>query len=726
MEKGKKIISIIMAVVMMILSVIIVSKTVFNNTSEKGKEDKNIQGREQGVNPVDDKIIPAIDGKEELGRYVKEYVKNNALTFEKEINSLDEAYVEKTSSKSDSTGIVTGTDTDYYKNNDQTNGVTEGDITITDGKYIYIYSDNKKNIRIIEADNDKLNEVGRIDISNDLEENTYTYNGKIYVYGDKLVCLINAERMNSTCIKGYENYIVNDCGYFNSSIDTIIVLYDISERDKPVFINKITVDNGYVQSRMVGNHLYVMTQKSFYDVLYGYMEEYGDNEEDKEKFEAVSYEELAGKVITKINGKEVPTDNIYCPDNEQSGEPSTCTVIALDINNDLNVTDNCTVIGSIDDVYVSEQFIYLFNRVSKTDDESKSRTYKELTDVIKFKYGDGNIEPYAKGNIDGTVNNQFSADEYDGYLRVVTTEYEYNVIYEPSDIEEFQDKYRNNVYVLDDKLNIYGRIEGLAEDERIYSARFMKDKGYFVTFRNTDPLFVVDFSKPDNPKILSELKVTGFSSYLHMWNDNLLLGIGMEANESGITNGVKLSMFDISDLNNTKEIAKCVEEDTEAYEALNNYKEILVDENKNLIGLEMSKDIYRNGELEYEDIENNSEDNENNIEESNSKESNSKESNNTESNSTSNNSEKSSNYEKFIGYSQYYVLYRYENNSFTELLKYDYNKFNNLKFTEYDYEMYCDYRGLYIGNYLYIITMDKGVQAINLSDLSYGDNLIFN
>jgi len=216
----------------------------------------------------------------------------------------------------------------------------------------------------------------------------------------------------------------------------------------------------------------------------------------------------------------------------------------------------------------------------------------------------------------------------------------------------------------------------------------MKDKGYFVTFRNTDPLFVVDFSKPDKPKILSELKVTGFSSYLHMWNDNLLLGIGMEANESGITSGVKLSMFDISDLNNTKEIAKCVEEDTEAYEALNNYKEILVDENKNLIGLEMSKDVYSNGE--------------------------------------SSNGE-SSNYEEYIGYSQYYVLYRYENNSFTELLKYDYNKSNNLKFTEYDYEkMYCDYRGLYIGNYLYIITMDKGVQAINLSDLSYGDNLIFN
>ncbi len=700
MKKSKKIISIIMAVVMMTLSVIVVSKTLFNNTPGNGnEEDKNIQGREQGVNPVDDKIIQSIDGKEELGRYVKEYVKNNALAFEKEINSLEEAYVEKTDSKSDSTGIATGTDTDYYKNNDQTNGVTEGDITITDGKYIYIYSDNKKNIRIIEADNDKLNEVGIIDILDNLEENTYTYNGKIYVYGDKLVCLMNTERMNSPYINGYENFIVNDCAYFDNCRDTIIVLYDISERDKPVFINKITVDNEYVQSRMVGNHLYVMTQKSFYDVLYGYMEEYGDNEENKEKIEDISYEELAGKVITKINGKEVSTDNIYCPDNEQSGEPSTCTVIALDINNDLNVTDNCTIIGSIDDVYVSEQFIYLFNRVSKNDDESRTSTYKELTDVIKFKYGDGNVEPYAKGNIDGTVNNQFSADEYDGYLRVVTTEYEYNMIYEPSDIEEFQDKYRNNVYVLDDKLNVYGRIEGLAEDERIYSARFMKDKGYFVTFRNTDPLFVVDFSKPDNPKILSELKVTGFSSYLHMWNDNLLLGIGMEANESGITSGVKLSMFDISDLNNTKEIAKYVEEDTEAYEALNNYKEILVDENKNLIGLEMSKD------------------NNNRIEESTS----------TESNSTSYNSDKSSNYEKFIGYSQYYVLYRYDNNSFTELLKYDYNKFNNLKFTEFDYEkMYCDYRGLYIGNYLYIITMDKGVQAINLSDLSYGDNLIFN
>ena len=142
----------------------------------------------------------------------------------------------------------------------------------------------------------------------------------------------------------------------------------------------------------------------------------------------------------------------------------------------------------------------------------------------------------------------------------------------------------NNVYVLDENLKVTGKIEGLAEEERVYSARFMGNIGYFVTFRQVDPLFSVDFSNPKEPKILGELKISGFSEYLYFYGENLLLGIGYEADENtGRTEGIKLSMFDVSDPANVKEINKMVTE-YEFSEALYEHHSVLVSVSKNLIG----------------------------------------------------------------------------------------------------------------------------------------------
>ena len=121
---------------------------------------------------------------------------------------------------------------------------------------------------------------------------------------------------------------------------------------------------------------------------------------------------------------------------------------------------------------------------------------------------------------------------------------------------------KNNLYILEEDLSLAGCIEGMAPGESIYSARFMGDTGYFVTYRNTDPLFSVDLSDPYQPRVIGELKVTGFSEYLHFWGDDQLLGIGYETDpETGRTQGLKLSMFDISDPANMKEVNKYVLED---------------------------------------------------------------------------------------------------------------------------------------------------------------------
>ena len=162
----------------------------------------------------------------------------------------------------------------------------------------------------------------------------------------------------------------------------------------------------------------------------------------------------------------------------------------------------------------------------------------------------------------------FSIDEYKGYLRIVTTRGE-----------------ANSVYVLDKDFKIVGSIENLAKDERVYSARLMGDIGYFVTFRETDPLFTVDLSNPKKPKIIGSLKIPGFSDYLHPYGEGKLLGIGMNVDEETmITDGVKLTMFDISDPSDVKEENTCVLKNVYSTDVSYDYKAALVDAGRNLIG----------------------------------------------------------------------------------------------------------------------------------------------
>ncbi len=134
-------------------------------------------------------------------------------------------------------------------------------------------------------------------------------------------------------------------------------------------------------------------------------------------------------------------------------------------------------------------------------------------------------------------------------------------------------------------MNLVGTIDDLAPDERIYSVRFMGDTGYFVTYRETDPLFSVDLSDPSNPQVMDALKIPGFSNYLHFYSDNLLLGLGEENNpNTGDFMGLKLSMFDISDPYDIREIDKTVLPEAYYAPAQYNHKAFLIDPERNLMG----------------------------------------------------------------------------------------------------------------------------------------------
>ena len=188
------------------------------------------------------------------------------------------------------------------------------------------------------------------------------------------------------------------------------------------------------------------------------------------------------------------------------------------------------------------------------------------------------------GRVKVHLLNQFSKEEYEGNLRVATTVWEEG----------------NNLFVLDGSLNVIGSVTGLAKGETIYSVRFMGDKGYIVTFRTMDPLFVFDLSDPRAPKVTGELKMPGFSNYLHPIGDGLILGIGMETrelierdaegNETPVgfrQGGLKISLFDVSDMGKPREITNLVIGESGSYsEALYNHKTVMVDETSQRIAFD--------------------------------------------------------------------------------------------------------------------------------------------
>ena len=223
--------------------------------------------------------------------------------------------------------------------------------------------------------------------------------------------------------------------------------------------------------------------------------------------------------------------------------------------------------------------------VSSLTDEQKLTLAQELLPIVEktviYKIGinEGAISYETQGTVPGTINNQFSMSEYDGNLRVATTIHGWMIrSYLPS-VESY-----NNVYVLDESLSVIGSIESIAPDETIYSARFIDDICYLVTFEQIDPFFVIDLSDPTNPMILGQLKIPGYSSYLHPYDETHVIGIGKE------DSNVKISLFDVTDVENPVELSKYLitDDDESSYSwtsssALYEHKAFLFDEEKQLL-----------------------------------------------------------------------------------------------------------------------------------------------
>lgn len=420
---------------------------------------------------------------------------------------------------------------DYSTTNLQMEGVDESDIAKIDGSYIYTVED--KYIVITDIRDGKLKEVTRF-LPKDCGASDRVM--EIYVDGDQLILVVQC----------YETSLEEDsafCYKMNGKSTTQIQVYSIVDRKNPEFEGRLIQDGYYNTSRKIGDVVYLFTQYNMTSDVVGYVEK-----------EYTS-------VIPKVNGEKVAASEIYLP--ESSGE-SGILVSSLDVNKPDKVLDSKLVISGYAQTYISKDALYLYE-----EDYDGAM----ITNIAKFALDEGRISGVAAAAVRGYVRDTFAINASDGYLRVLTTDY--------STEDEV-----NALYILDENMKLTGQLTGIAPGEEIYAARFMGNTGYFVTYRNTDPLFTVDLSDPAKPEIIGELKVTGFSEYLHFWDDTHLLGIGYESDENtGNIENIKLSMFNIENPGEVTEEAKLVLKDVDYSEALYDYKSVIISKDKNLIGL---------------------------------------------------------------------------------------------------------------------------------------------
>lgn len=408
----------------------------------------------------------------------------------------------------------------YSETNVRQDGVDEADVVKTDGRYLYTLKDNGSAVSIVDTANGKLKEAASVRVEEDDRiREFYVSDGHLI-----LISEFNQEREDGT--------------WTYASTDTRVTTYDITDPEKPEKAGEVTQSGSYTSSRLTDGHLYLFTQYSV-DVTSGITP--------KDKKDYIPY----------VNQQMLEADDIYLPPFSQAYMYE--VVSSVDIAKPGEIQDSKAIFSDGGELYVSNDNIYWY----ETQWSDKTETV-----IKRISYKGGKLKAEASGKVDGYINDSFSIDEYDGYLRVVTTDDE-----------------TNGLYILDSKMKEVGSITGLAEGEQVYSARLLGDTGYFVTYEQTDPLFSVDLSDPKNPKIIGKLKIPGFSEYLHFYGENLLLGIGMDVDEDGFTtNGVKLSMFDISDSSDVKEIQKYTLENVYSAAVMYDYKAVLIDPEKNVIG----------------------------------------------------------------------------------------------------------------------------------------------
>lgn len=419
--------------------------------------------------------------------------------------------------------------------NIQVAGVDEADIVKTDGEYLYVVSGG--NIYILRAYPPEQAEVlSRVTLNE-------TYDAEIYVNGDKLAVLGSRHPL----------FITRSPHVYTG--ETFVKVYDISDRASPVLTRNVSLSGTILGSRMIGGYVYAAVNQPA-------MLPSGSE---------TDLEVVLPRIFTGGAVKEVQPTEIRYVDVSDVFYYFTMVVAVNVVNDAEEPTYETFLTGAAACMYVSQSNIYLAvpNANLWISPVEAGETSGE-TLIYRVKLDGGKVVCEAEGAVPGYVLNQFSMDEYMGFFRIATTKWTGEGSW-------------NNLFILDMSLNIVGKIEDLAPSERIYSARFMGERCYLVTFRQVDPFFVIDLDNPAEPKVLGYLKIPGFSGYLHPYDENHIIGIGEQ------DNNVKLSLFNVTNVTAPTETAKYIlQADRSSSVVLMDHKAFLFDRSKQLLTLPIS------------------------------------------------------------------------------------------------------------------------------------------
>ena len=511
-------------------------------------ENKNVPIQYENSMEIAKKIdLPTIGSSENLERILKVYTMQHTNILESN----------KSGDVEDST-----TKGNYSRTNNQVENVEEGDIVTTDGKFIYRL--DEKEITIVDVQNpEQMKNVATISLEDSNNEELYL--SEMYIKDNKLIVIAEKNAIYTEIVDtdGNTSKTMNNCQ--NS---TLIIIYNVEDKNNIKKEREVEVDGFYISSRLVDNNFYLIaSQRVFYN-----------NTKNLEECKP-SYKDstISGDKIYKSYN-----DIYYFPENI-----SNCysNVVSLDIfkNEQAQVY---SFLGAGEKIYMNRENLYITHaKYGNTENMNE-----QCTEIYKIKLNNQELQYGGVATVKGTIINQFAMDDSNGYFKIATTRW-------------LDEKERsNNLYVFDKELHQVGQLENLAEGESIYSVRFMQNRVYLVTYKTMDPLFVIDLTEPTEPKVLGELKIQGVSQYLHPYDENHLIGIGkntIEKNGNAIEKGMKISLFDVTDVTNpVEQYSVNIGESGTFSEILYNHKVFCYYKDKNIVAIPIS--IIEKGKYTFE------------------------------------------------------------------------------------------------------------------------------
>ena len=550
--------------------------------------------------------LPTVGSADNLQKLLKNYIgKNGEMAYGNAVGGSapklampEIANDTKNSSSKSAQSDVSNVSPDHSTTNLQVQGVDEEDLVKTDGEYIFKVN-AQKIINVVKVDSTSKMEV----INNITFKDNYNING-IFLKGDILVVVGNSYQNISTDSSDKKSV----SAYTIPSYEiTKIISFDISDKKNIKKVRNIEIDGFYASSRMIGTSVYVITNK--------YLNNIGNIKKDAEVGRAYYSDSAVGKDKITIDFKIIK----YLPD---SIEPNYIMVASYNVLDNLEKVKINTILGSGNSIYSSDKSLFIAGN-KWTVNENNNGTSNTI--IYKFAYENTDVKFVASGEVPGNITNQFSMDEKNDNFRIATTEHK-NSIVRPMvdekstsqtkgastsvapappvspDKKVSQDQITNNLYIMDKNMKTVGKLQGIANGEQIYSVRFIGDRAYIVTFMLTDPLFVIDLKNPTNPRVLGELKIPGFTNYLHPYDDTHLIGFGMDTsviNEGGIdrakTKGMKIAIFDVSNVSKpVQQFMTTIGGRGTTSEVLSNHKALLFSKEKKILALPINENNYDN------------------------------------------------------------------------------------------------------------------------------------